>query len=177
MGRNRFPIKACWWFYYYKIAHFPDTGACWLLKFITEHGRRPHPRSTTISTVRFHARKYAALEKHRRDNPTKGRHIPPRGIQKAPEIPRDTFRSISPRTILGAGRVDPFNSFPVKADPYVHELFDHSTSFILLAQEADNGVESRKNTQLMLEFCYRYLRGSKTQDNLGWWKRKTGQLT
>jgi len=31
---------------------------------------------------------------------------------------------VSPQTLLGAGRVDPFASFPVKAQPYVHRLVD-----------------------------------------------------
>jgi hypothetical protein len=31
----------------------------------------------------------------------------------------------SPFTILGAGRVDPFQSYPIKAEPYMHQLVDH----------------------------------------------------
>lgn len=32
---------------------------------------------------------------------------------------------ISPQTILGAGRVDPFQSFPLETQGYMHNLIDH----------------------------------------------------
>jgi hypothetical protein len=32
---------------------------------------------------------------------------------------------ISPLTILGAGRIDPFQSYPIKTQPYMHQLVDH----------------------------------------------------
>jgi hypothetical protein len=38
------------------------------------------------------------------------------------------WQRISPQTILGAGRVDPFQSYPIYAQPYMHNLIDHCKS-------------------------------------------------
>ncbi|KAE9368891.1 hypothetical protein N431DRAFT_347981 [Stipitochalara longipes BDJ] len=35
---------------------------------------------------------------------------------------------VSPRTILGEGRVDPFDIYPIKMQPYMHYLVDHYAS-------------------------------------------------
>lgn len=35
------------------------------------------------------------------------------------------INAMSPQTVLGAGRVDPFESFPIKGQAFVHDLVDH----------------------------------------------------
>lgn len=35
------------------------------------------------------------------------------------------WRKDHPATVLGAGRVDPFEVYPVEAQPYMHDLLDH----------------------------------------------------
>jgi hypothetical protein len=32
---------------------------------------------------------------------------------------------VSPRTVLGEGRIDPFDIYPIKMQPYMHYLVDH----------------------------------------------------
>jgi hypothetical protein len=42
---------------------------------------------------------------------------------------------ISPKTTLGAGRIDPFNSYPIDSaemQPYMHGLVDYRKSFCLI---------------------------------------------
>ena len=38
-------------------------------------------------------------------------------------------QSISPQTILGAGRIDPFSSYPIDMTHYMHNLVDHCKTF------------------------------------------------
>jgi len=39
---------------------------------------------------------------------------------------------MSLQTILGAGRINPFDTYPIKAQPYVHRLVDHCRIFLFL---------------------------------------------
>jgi hypothetical protein len=50
-----------------------------------------------------------------------GRHFPSQPQQR-----------ISPQTILSARRVDPFQSYPIESQPYVHYLVDHCKTLPLL---------------------------------------------
>lgn len=174
---------------------------CLLYKFIQEHG----PRAQSRSTVRSQARKYAAIERRRRENPFPGPVKDRlRRIQMAPDpafellVTRidpesnsmeaadpsshfadtqhphqnttlnlskdqidvqheqaDTFSvclplarvgkyyeplyqlQVSSQTIIGAGRVDPFQRYPVEAQPYMEHLIyycKNSVSFFLVAR-------------------------------------------
>lgn len=38
---------------------------------------------------------------------------------------------IAPQTVLSEGRIDPFDSYPVTMQPYMHQLVDYCTSFLL----------------------------------------------
>lgn len=48
------------------------------------------------------------------------------------EIQRLILQRTSPHTRLGAGRVDPFQCYPIKAEPYVDNLVDHCKSLRLV---------------------------------------------
>lgn len=97
------------------------TPADRLLKFITELGKRPHIKSATVSTIRSQAAKHTALQRRQRNNPPRRSHL--QTLLKAPSIPNDG--RVSPLTMLGAGRVDPFDCLPVKSQPYLYKLLDH----------------------------------------------------
>jgi len=97
------------------------TPADRLLKFITELGKRPHIKSATVSTIRSQAAKHTALQRWQRKNPPRRSHL--QILPKAPSIPNDG--RVSPLTILGAGRVDPFDSLPIKSQPYIYKLLDY----------------------------------------------------
>jgi hypothetical protein len=49
-------------------------------------------------------------------------------------LQRQALQRISPQTNLGGGRADPFESYPIKGEPYDHILIDHCKSlrFVLL---------------------------------------------
>jgi hypothetical protein len=47
-----------------------------------------------------------------------------------PTTPLDILATSSPRSILGAGRVNPFENFPVEADQDLYELIDHCTKLL-----------------------------------------------
>ncbi|MCJ1459896.1 hypothetical protein MMC28_010275 [Mycoblastus sanguinarius] len=46
-------------------------------------------------------------------------------FKRADDNQRSTITSTSPRSILGAGRINPFERFPVQADHSLYELVDH----------------------------------------------------
>jgi hypothetical protein len=97
------------------------TPADRLLKFITELGKRPHIKSATVSTIRSQAAKHTVLQRRQRNNPSRRSHLPI--FLKAPSIPNDG--RVSPLTILGAGRVDPFDCLPIKSQTYIYKLLDY----------------------------------------------------
>jgi hypothetical protein len=41
-------------------------------------------------------------------------------------------QQISPQTILGAGRVDPFQSYPIQTEPFMHQLVDYCESLLFI---------------------------------------------
>ncbi|KAE9377806.1 hypothetical protein N431DRAFT_166662 [Stipitochalara longipes BDJ] len=58
------------------------------------------------------------------------------------KLQRQMFQRIGPQTRLGAGRVDPFQCYPIRAEPYIHNLVDHyitlckrNTAALLLISE------------------------------------------
>lgn len=50
---------------------------------------------------------------------------PDHSIEDAQEIANQSLVKASPVTILGAGRVDPFQTFPIEATRDIHQLVDH----------------------------------------------------
>jgi len=48
------------------------------------------------------------------------------------DIQRQIMHQFSPQTMLGAGRVDPFQCYPIKAEPYVHNLVDHCKRWLFI---------------------------------------------
>jgi hypothetical protein len=60
-------------------------------------------------------------------------HSPSQGLEFGEDYLRQP--KISPKTILGAGRIDPFNSYPidsVEMQPYMHGLVDYRKSLCLI---------------------------------------------
>jgi hypothetical protein len=77
-------------------------------------------------------------------------------VKNALELVQTLSRS-DPREVLGAGRVDPFQSYPVdNASPYLHKLVDHCKSsnhsihILELVSFLDFGVGLRLNPYLIL---------------------------
>jgi hypothetical protein len=50
---------------------------------------------------------------------------PYQSLEDAPEMATQSLVKASPVTILGAGRVDPFQTFPIEATQDIHQLVDH----------------------------------------------------
>ncbi|PMD43826.1 hypothetical protein L207DRAFT_266434 [Hyaloscypha variabilis F] len=123
------------------------------LQFITVEPKRQRPVAN-IHAVRSRARKYAIHEKHKRNSSSSTEGKQHRLLQPSavsPIVERTRQRQISPRTILGEGRVDPFESYPVKADIHVHRLVDYCAQVgrqIATAAQIEEGKISRRNRLL-----------------------------
>jgi len=57
--------------------------------------------------------------------PSKAYSKPDRSIEDGKETASQSLVKASPITILGAGRVDPFQTFPIEATRDIHQLVDH----------------------------------------------------
>jgi hypothetical protein len=57
--------------------------------------------------------------------PSKAHSKPHQSIEEGKETASKSLVKTSPITILGAGRVDPFQTFPIDATQDIHQLVDH----------------------------------------------------
>jgi len=47
-------------------------------------------------------------------------------------LQRQAFQGMGPQTVLSGSRADPFETFPIKGQPYAHILLDHCKSFLFV---------------------------------------------
>ena len=96
--------------------------------------------------------------------PRKKRH---RKASEKPNVPEhmeeavDDDAALGPTTSLGAGRLDPFSSYPIPADSAVHQLVDHYIYVLPSTLHASHGDQSKQRLPIHKIFdVYRQDAGS-----------------
>jgi len=108
---------------------------------------KTHPSRRTLLTEKQGIPK--ASSKSHSDHRTRVRHHQWKILRTYLESFRQQRSPV--QTILGAGRIDPFRTYPIDADLYEHRLVDHCKIWRFLHMLPV--VNTR--TLLMLQFCYR----------------------
>lgn len=117
----------------------PNSGRLvQVIEFIDERERKQGPNKSRERTL---VRSTAKKNDHLKRRLLNANHVPPthpRTLKMTSQLLATEARAeddakelvwISPQTLVGQGRIDPFNSFPVKMSPYMHHLIDYCKEF------------------------------------------------